>query len=157
MAFTMPSGELDNPTVFNLNFAVGVRKPNRKDDVLLVQRLLQLVGFPLFTGGLPVNSSAKISVDGIFGPQTDSMIKAYEENLVRDGRTFFIRDGIMNSASPDGGVPGTDVTYKIIILNVDARERNPNEYVNLPFDDTNPPALRQALLKGAIKPPRSPI
>ena len=156
MAFTMQFASTSNPTIYNLTHGVGATRANFRDDVFLVQRLMQLANFIIVRDGLPAGSSAQITVDVFFGPETNGMIQAYEENLRREGRLFFVADGMMDSASPDGGVPGEDVTYKIVILNVDAKQTNQNDYNLLPFDSVNPPILRQSLIKGATPPPPPP-
>lgn len=62
---------------------------------------------------------------------------------------------MIDSACSDGGVPGKGVTFEIVILNIDAKKGDPDSYDLLPFDSSNSPILRQALIKGATPPGRS--
>ena len=152
MAFTMALGMSDLPTVYNLTFAVGANLPNHRDDVLLVQRLIQLANFPLFSGGLPVAGSSLIKVDGWFGPETKRMIEAFEADQKKRGK-LLVADGFFEPSSKDG-FTGKGVLYKIIHLNRAAKVRNPSEYNFLPFDSVNDPILRGALMRGATPPPK---
>ena len=58
MAFTMPIGLTDMPTVYNVRFPVGPNMPNQRDDVMLVQALMKLANFARFSPGFgPVEAA----------------------------------------------------------------------------------------------------
>jgi len=153
MARTVKSPFADLPTIYNLSFAVGPNGPNNFDDVLLVQALMKMANFTRFTGALgPVESSSKIKVDGIFGPQTRRMLKAFEADR-KSAALLLVDDGVFEPSSPDG-FTGKGVLFKIIHLNRKAKNQSPfgNEYNALPFLPETHPILRNSLIKGAIRP-----
>ena len=155
MAFTMAIDLTDMPTVYNVSFPVGPNMPNRRDDVLLVQTLMKLANFTRFSPGLgPVESSRSIAVDGIFGPQTKRMIKAFEADR-RDAGLLVVDDGVVESSSKDG-FTGGGVLFKIIHLNRKVKNGDAFRHANLPFDPDTHPTHRGALQPGAVRPPRPP-
>jgi peptidoglycan hydrolase-like protein with peptidoglycan-binding domain len=155
MARTVKMDFSDLPTIYNLDFAVGpTNAPNNFVDVLLVQTLMKMANFTRFTPALgPVESSANIKVDGIFGPQTSRLIKAFEADRKSAG-LLLVADGVLEPSSKDG-FTGKGVLFKIIHLNRAAKNRSPfgNDYNALPFVSTTHPLLRSALQKGAVRPP----
>jgi peptidoglycan hydrolase-like protein with peptidoglycan-binding domain len=152
MAHTMQTDLTDMHQVYNVSFPVGVKMPNVRDDVMLVQTLMKLANFTRSTPAMgPVERSAWITVDGYFGPQTQRMIKAFEDEQ-RMNRRLFIADGIVEPA-PRDGFTRSGVLYKIIHLNRSALNAGGWAHPFLPFDESTHPLLRQSLLKGAVKPP----
>jgi hypothetical protein len=153
MARTVPSPFSDLPTIYNLDFAVGPPGPNNFTDVLLVQTLMKMANFTRFTPALgPVEASRNIKVDGIFGPQTSRMIKAFEADRKSNG-LLLVDDGVFEP-SRDDGFTGKGFLFKIIHLNRMAKSQSAfgNEYNALPFAPTTHPILRGALVKGARRP-----
>lgn len=153
MARTKPSAFGDLPTIYDIDFAVGPDQANGYVDVLLIQTLMKLANFTRFTPAVgPVEASRSIKVDGIFGPQTKRMIKAFEEDR-KKARMQLIDDG-MFEPSPADGFTKSGHQYKIVHLNRMAKNATPfgNEYNQLPFEATTHPVLRTALAKGAVKP-----
>ncbi len=154
MAYTMTI-DLDMHQVYNVSFAVGAGKPNVRDDVMLVQTLMKLAKFTRNNPGMgPVEGSSSITVDGIFGPQTQRMIKAFEDEQRVSGK-LLIADGFVESA-PKDGFTKAGVQYKIIHLNRAAIRGSGWEHEWLPFSQGTKPLLRQSLQKGAKRPPPSP-
>ncbi len=137
--------------VYNVSFPVGTKMPNARDDVMLVQTLMKLANYTRFTPALgPVERSDNITVDGYFGPQTQRMIKAFEQEL-RLRHKLFVADGIVELATKDGFTK-SDVLYKIIHLNRAVLNASGWAHQSLPFSGTTHPLLRQSLVKGAEKP-----
>jgi hypothetical protein len=155
MAFTMAIDLTDMPTVYNVTLPVGPNMPNQRADVMLVQTLMKLANFTRFSPGLgPVESSRSIAVDGIFGPQTKRMIKAFEADR-RSAGLLLVDDGVVESSSKDG-FTGRGVLFKIIHLNRSVKNADAFRHANLPFDPETHPILRGALQPGAVRPPRPP-
>jgi peptidoglycan hydrolase-like protein with peptidoglycan-binding domain len=157
MAFTATVGLTDLPRIYNIHFPVGPGLTNDPDDVRLVQALMKMANFTRFTPALgPVEASRNIKVDGIFGPQTQRMITAFEvDRLAARPKVLLIADGFFERAV-DGGFTKSGVLFKIVHLNRSARNSDKNAYDQFPFDEATHPALRRALAKGAVKPPPSP-
>lgn len=157
MAFTMDvDGLPDLPKMYNLSYGVGPSRSNQRDDVMLVQQLLQMACLPIFAGGLPAGGTSTIKVDGYYGPETAAMIKSLEDNLRRDGK-LFVADGAIDSAATDG-FTNQDVLYKIVFLNRYAKAQDQNSYNLLPFDPSNNALLRSSLLPNATPlTPRDPV
>ncbi len=151
VAYTMKIGLTGMPQVYNLNFPVGERMPNVRDDVLLVQTLIKHAHYVRFTPAMgPVESSSSIAVDGYFGPQTKRMIAAFEADMKSFGK-LLVADGIVEPA-PSDGFTHSGVLYKIIHLNRAMKDREGGlEF--LPFSSDTHPILRASLIKGAVEPP----
>ena len=153
MARTVPMGFSDLPTIYNLSAPVGPGMPNSMDDVLLVQALMKIANFTRFTAALgPVEASRDIKVDGIFGPQTKRMIKAFEADRI-SARLLLVADGVFEP-SHDDGFTKSGVLFKIIHLNRMAKNADDfgNDYNALPFSPDTHPVLRNSLIKGARPP-----
>ena len=65
MAHTMRLALADLATIFNLSSGVGPGRANTFEDTWVVQRLIKLANFALFSGGAPVAGSSLIKLDGI--------------------------------------------------------------------------------------------
>ncbi len=155
MAYTMVTDLTGMHQVYNVSFPVGTKMPNVRDDVMLVQTLMKLARFSRATPALgPVERSADITVDGYFGPQTKRMIVAFEDDQ-RINRRLFVADGIVEPA-PKDGFTKSGLLYKIIHMNRAALRASGWVHGSLPFHEDTHPLLRQALLKGAVRPPRPP-
>jgi len=153
MAFTTSVGLTDMPTIYNVSFPVGPGMPNRRVDVMLVQTLMKFANFTRSNPGLgPLEASRNITVDGIFGPQTQRMITAFEADRKSAG-LLLVADGVVESSSKDG-FTGGGVLFKIVHLNRSAKRSDQFRYANLPFDPATNAVLRGALQPGATPPPR---
>lgn len=144
----------DMTQVYNVNFPVGHKMPNVRDDVMLVQTLMKMANYVRFSPHGPVERSSKIAIDGFYGPQTERLIKAFEVHW-RSKMRFIVSDGIVESA-PRDGFTKTGILYKIIHMNRAAFEQADWRHKNLPFDSETHPTLRPILAKGAVAPPRPP-
>jgi peptidoglycan hydrolase-like protein with peptidoglycan-binding domain len=113
-SYQMPIFNL--PYIYNVSYAVGPNCPNQREDVELVQTLLQFTSrvFPLAPGGLVV--------DGLFGPITAACIA----NFQRFG-PFMAQDGRVDRARGTlGSVSGR--FYTIAWLNGFAKQARPDLY-----------------------------
>lgn len=135
MAFTQHLGFSDLPTIYNITYPVGPNRPNVRDDVLLIQTLLRLANF-----------ARDITVDGLFGVQTEKMIEAFEA-CVRRKHLLLAADGIFEPSSNNGYTP-EGVIYKIIHLNRLAKQTAAfgHSYNEIPTDPETHPELRRSLV-----------
>lgn len=150
MAYTMVLGLPDLPTLYNLSAGVGYARANLRDDVMLVQVLLKMADAPVFSGGVPVGGTGMITVDGYFGPETNSYIGFFEREL-EERHMVFQKGNNLDPASSDGFTK-QGVQYLIVHLNRMAKQRLTSEYDWLPFNDDTPPLLRRSLARGAKEP-----
>ena len=135
MACTQHLGFSDLPTIYNITYPVGPNRPNVRDDVLLIQTLLRLANF-----------ARDITVDGLFGAQTEKMIEAFEA-CVRGKHLMLAADGIFEPSSNNGYTP-EGVIYKIIHLNRLAKQTAAFglSYNEIPTDPETHPVLRRSLV-----------
>jgi hypothetical protein len=150
MAFTMNVGLTDMPTIYNVSYGVGYERSNTRDDVYLVQKLLQFADVPVFSGGLPIGGTGMITVDGYFGSETNRMIGFFQRELEKQ-RKLFQKGNNIDAAKGDG-FTNKGVLYLIVHLNRLAKDKRPNEYMWMPYEGDTPPLLQRALAKGAIRP-----
>lgn len=153
MAYTMKLGFADLPTIYNLTNAVGRGQVNRRDDVLLVQKLLKMAHAMILSGGLPSGSTSTITVDGYYGPETQTCIDAYQKEQAFYYHKLISQDGTIHPSSSDGYTK-SDQLYTIVHLNRSAAKRDRWAYAAIPFSEDTPPELRGALAPGAVKPPK---
>lgn len=147
----MKLGFSDLPTIYNLTNAVGLGQVNRRDDVMLVQTLLKMARAMMLAGGLPSGSTATITVDGYYGPETQRCINAYQKEQAFYYHKLISQDGVVSPSAPDGYTKSGQL-YTIVHLNRSASQRDNPKYVWLPFDSETPPELRSSLAPGAVKP-----
>lgn len=136
MAYTMPLGFADLPTIYNLDSGVGPGRANLYEDVWIVQRLIQIANFTMLSGGVPTHGSSIIQVDGFCGPETLRMIAAFQDDQARNGKLIG-RDGGLDPSPPDGYTKG-GILYGIVHLNRAARRRDESLYLDIPFDVKTP-------------------
>jgi hypothetical protein len=152
MAHTMRLDISDLPTIYNISSGVGPGRANGFEDTWVVQRLIKMANFSLFSGGVPVSGSGSIKVDGIAGDETLRMIRAFQDDETRN-RRLISRDGGVDPAAKEG-FTGTGMLFTIVHLNRAAKKRDEGAYVNIPFDPTTPATVRAQLARGAARPPR---
>lgn len=154
MAHTMRLALADLATIFNLSSGVGPGRANAFEDTWVVQRLIKMANFSLFSGGVPVAGSSLIKVDGFFGEETARMIRAFQDDRIRNG-LLITRDGGIDPAASDGFTK-SGLLFTIVHLNRAAKNRDEGEYINIPFESTTPPTVRSQLARGAARPARRP-
>ena len=95
---------LDGRKVYNIDYSVGDGQHNRKDDVMLVQKLLRFVFYETGYGpkkGFPVLSDVPdIAVDGACGPTTRRYIVYFKQCLRKTGYSVY-PDAIILPFGPD--------------------------------------------------------
>ena len=135
-----------DPVVYNLDANVGMFKPNNRQDVLLVQFFLrEIMNHPDAKAGRPAGND--ISVDGLFGNQTETWIYAFQ-NLVRSkGGKVIVVDGKVNAAPSDyRNKMAGNVGYTILHLNGTYRRRWRTDHDYLDRCARIPVELRGALV-----------
>jgi hypothetical protein len=107
--------------LYNVNYAIGPARPNRPDDVLLVQfflRALARVNDVTTRESYFATGQALIDTDGIYGPQTAAYIRHFEAVLSRSLPGALWRDGVIDPRPPGQNFgPLHDRVYAIIRLN----------------------------------------
>jgi len=108
--------------IYNLDDNVGRFMPNNRQDVLLVQFFLrEIMNHPDSKAGRPPGND--ISVDGLFGNQTETWIYAFQ-NLVKSKGLRVMVDGKVNTAPSDYKARfGGGIGYTIFHLNGTYRRR----------------------------------
>lgn len=108
-------------TIFSVEMGVGPRRANNRDDVTVVQYLLNLwLQHPensrarRFAGTV---GSRALKVDGIIGPKTNACIRVFQDFIVTDG-ALIICDGCIDRPRADMQVQANDARlYTIFELN----------------------------------------
>jgi hypothetical protein len=108
--------------VYNIDANVGKGMPSQRQDVLLVQYFLRdVMNHPDSRAGRPPGND--ISVDGLFGNQTETWIYAFQ-NLVRSKGGSVVVDGKVNKPPSDYRVRlAGGAGYTILHLNATFRRR----------------------------------
>lgn len=104
--------------VFFVDAAVGPGRPNRRDDVLLVQFFLRAMwtreNRPGDKQTMGVPGKPPLAVDGRFGPDTQAAIKRFQD-LYHEGK---LSDGVVDVVPPGQSVgPHRRLPYTMIGLN----------------------------------------
>lgn len=125
---------------YNVNYAVGIKGVNRRDDVFLVQWMLHRI----YTDALfqPVGGK-KLKVDGYAGPQTVKWITAFQERVRAKGDACHVDGRVDSARKPTASV--TRTVYTILWLNAYLRKYNPTAFANPAVDPTCPGELLAAL------------
>jgi hypothetical protein len=131
----------DGGNYYNVNFAVGTKSPNKRDDVLLVQWLLHRVyaDHPFFSAP----DGDDIAIDGFIGEQTVKWITAFQTDVRRLGQPC-AGDGRVDSARKSAGSI-SKAPYTILWLNSALRSANPTVFEDPGSDPDLPPELMAAL------------
>ncbi len=133
--------------ICNVSFGVGPKCSNFRDDVLLVQTLLNkiLVSTNPLVGPDGKYVSQSLKLDGICGPKTSAAIWAYQNHLKTTRGVAVKVDGRVDSSNELGISPGTLNRFTIYLLNRDHRSIYRKE-----LKDTDlPPALAEALRRNS--------
>jgi hypothetical protein len=111
-----------DPIFYNLESNVGYGCPNKRTDVLLVQFFLREILNQ--ADSLAARPPGKdLSVDGLFGSQTEAWIRAYQSFVKSKGKNIVV-DGKVNAAPADysARIRG-NTAYTIAHLNATYRRR----------------------------------
>jgi hypothetical protein len=120
------------PFIYNVTMAVGARAANKFDDVLLVQYFLKNIWAnpAAFQPPLPDPPTTDLELSGLFDPETELWIQAYQDNKNSQGEAI-VTDARVDMAVPGGITPVNHVLYTIFFLNCDFQVARPD----LPFDN----------------------
>jgi hypothetical protein len=124
-----------------VDHAVGDRAPNREDDTMLVQFLLQRIYAPRANKPFP----GSIVVDGKFGPTTRNWIQRFQWDTHQAGRQIALDKRVDPATADKGSISGT--TYTIIHLNAEHAVQDPTAHLTMEAQPGIPPRLRAALLR----------
>ncbi len=148
---------VDDSTFFVVEMGVGPGRANNRDDVALVQYLLNLwFKHPANAGArvaAGVASGAMLTVDGLIGPKTKARIKAFQTAMVSRGVNV-IRDGCIDKIKDIDWmfVDGPSVAiYTMFYLNIQIKELYEYEMVRLHFRADFPERLREMLYKYMVQ------
>ena len=128
-------------TFYNLTSAVGPRKRNQPDDVMLVQICLQHI----YTYGvLPWSSEGDwypIAPDGKFGPITHNAIWIFQSQM-RERAVNIYPDGVVDQANDWRGATSLQYSYTILWLNWGLLQViGENRFAHLDVDNITPRVL----------------
>ena len=134
----------DITVLYSVDRAVGPGRANDRNDVLLVQFLLNAAAKP--SGGLPGIQPAgqgPLMVDGVFGSKTAAYIRHYQ--AAGQGKTTV--DGVVSPVE-EGSLIGSLHGKVITIAHLNgsyAKRFGVQAHLRLDLDPAFPPALRPAL------------
>jgi hypothetical protein len=154
MAFTMklttPLGSLGRLNyIYNVSCGVGPNLPNLREDVELVQILLNHAGIGLtLSSGVPVGY---LNINGYLDEHTRYSLQRLEKTL-RMHHKVFKSDLHIHPSSHDGYTKSGE-QYKIVHLNrmVQDSDDTGNRHRNLPYAAEIPAALKGALMRDYSK------
>lgn len=130
----------DGGPYYNVNFAVGLNAPNKRDDVFLVQWML----FRIWTDySLPPLEGRMIKVDGWIGQQTIRYIAAFQAGVRAKGFSCHY-DGRVDSARR-AVASITKTFYTISWLNSYVAGGNPAVYADPAVDPDCPQEVLNSL------------
>jgi hypothetical protein len=148
MAFRDYLDSTNIPSFYNVTMAVGPGCPNRRDDVMLVQYLLNEV----FTapGRSDFNDFGNaIAVDGLCGPITNGAIRKFQNmlrrkgiNIATDGRVDRARGRVSAITHTDYTILHLCGTYK---KDLERSGAAPDRYDHLDQEPDCPPELAGAI------------
>lgn len=151
MAFSYPLSEPGIPYFYNVDFSVGARGHNRREDVLLVQALLRIFYYEVgFENCPPPSGENGIAVDGFHGSSTQRHINHVQQQFIAVGNDTG-NDGLIDPfRTPYEGSLITKHHYTLVLLNDACAhgciETGSNNFVDLPQRDDIPIQLRNALM-----------
>jgi hypothetical protein len=140
MAYVESTGDPKLPSIYNVNYPVGIISPNKRDDVFLVQWLLHRVyaDSPSFTAP----DGDDLDMDGWSGPKTTRWIRMFQTDVQKKGLS--IRpDGRVDRAH--AGENTSKTAYTIVWLNVYLARDNPSVFMDPSTDPEVPQELLSAL------------
>ncbi|MCB2095455.1 MAG: hypothetical protein H6901_09910 [Rhodobacteraceae bacterium] len=130
-------------TFYYLDSGVGAGMPNARPDVMLVQFFLkELMNHMDFKPSRP--TGADITVDGKFGNQTETWIRAFQAHLKSKGKAVVV-DGKVSPARGYQAKTATNTPYTLAHMNASFRKRWRGDHDNLDQCSRVPPEIRAAL------------
>lgn len=118
MAFTQGTipFKLEPHKVYNIDYSVGQGRHNRRDDVMLVQKLLRLIyyetDYAAARGFPPLADVPDIAVDGSCGPVTRRYIVYFKKCLMSLGHTVYPDAVVLPfGPNPDAGSAVTKTAF----------------------------------------------
>lgn len=126
------------PVLFNVSAHVGPGKPNRTDDVFLVQFLMKKIGehYPKYPQTL-----STLSVDGRYGPQTAAAIMACQNEWKKKRPTLTV-DGVVSPQQGTSPAYGGAV-WSICQLNKSVKDKYMNQWPRMQDIPGCPGILKQ--------------
>jgi hypothetical protein len=143
--------DFDPSTFYNVGASVGSGGYNIRGDVMLVQFMLQQLGFE---GGWAAGLKA-IDTDGYYGPITASWIKRFQEYIQTYVTTAIFVDYNVDPSSNTGVSSISETIYTIVYLNGALHDYDADLFLTLPRNQLTPQYLRFEL-GGGSEPPPSP-
>ncbi|HMN20144.1 MAG TPA: peptidoglycan-binding protein [Ottowia sp.] len=151
MAFSYPLNEPGIPYFYNVDFSVGARGHNRREDVLLVQALLRIFYYEVgFENCPPPPGENGIAVDGFYGSSTQRHINHVQQQFIAVGNDTG-NDGLLDPfrSPPYSTSLITKQYYTLVLLNdacaYGCIETGLDNFVDLPLRADIPIQLRNAL------------
>jgi peptidoglycan hydrolase-like protein with peptidoglycan-binding domain len=135
---------------YNLDYAVGPSSRNITDDVMLVQRLFNVLYFESLDEALRAEFPAPgpaLVVDGKYGTNTKKFIEDFKKRLRAAGTNIYpdhVMDPFRNN-EPEGESTISKTKYAFGMLLAASRQANPDVYDTLAQDTNNPMVLRVAI------------
>lgn len=126
--------------LYNVTMAVGRGKPNRLDDVMLVQLCLQQIYgyqsiFPLVPTGSPIKA------DGKCGPITENAIWVFQTQMQELGINIY-PDGVIDPSNDWRSTTSSNYSYSMLWLNWSLLQViGEARFAHLDVDNITPPAL----------------
>lgn len=112
-------------TILTVDLGVGPNRANNRDDVTVVQYLLNLwLQHPVSALARTIAGTAgsrPLIVDGIIGPKTNACIKVFQKYVNTEPGGSVIVDGRIDRPKSNWSVPGQNKAYAILELNGYAR------------------------------------
>jgi hypothetical protein len=127
-------------------------QPNKRDDVMLVQYLLKRVYQqgqnaqpPLKSGVGDPHSPASLTIDGVYGPKTQSAIEKFQLEMRRNGQKI-ATDGCVDPEKGESSTASISKTeYTISLLNKYFWQMYPTIAPDIRVDPECPIELKQAV------------
>lgn len=126
---------------YNLTSAVGPRKPNQLDDVMLVQICLQQIYTNEVLPWDPESYWYPIAPDGKFGPITHNAIWIFQSQMEARGVNIY-PDGVVDQANDWRGATSMHYSYTMLWLNWGLLQViGENRFAHLDIDKITPRVL----------------
>jgi len=135
-------GSTDVPVVFTNDHPVGLGCMNQRDDVLLIQHLLNTIWHDAggSEGFQPPGEDRPLVLDGVCGPRTEKFIQHFQQETRNRHITLVEEDRIdpVTGAQPGG----SHAHYTILALNAARNSRRQANLMDIAGDPGFPEELR---------------